>query len=61
MTDWEDVQTRKAEMQKKAIAALSSVDREILTKVLELEWDNRHLKTPDVRKTLRNFIHQACK
>ncbi len=61
MTDWEDVQTRKAEMQKKAVATLSPQEREVLAKVLELEWENRHLKTPEVRTPLRNFITQVCK
>jgi hypothetical protein len=61
MTDWEDVQSRKAEMQKQAIAALNPADREVLAKILEMEWENRHLKTPDIRKTLRNFIQQVCK
>lgn len=61
MNDWEDVQTRKSEMQKKALATLTPSDREILAKVLELEWENRLLKTPDIRRTLRNFIHQECK
>ena len=61
MTDWEDVQARKTEMQKQAVAALTTADREILTKILELEWENRHLKTPDIRRTLRNFIQQVCK
>ena len=61
MNDWEDIQTRKAEMQKKAVASLTTSEREILAKVLELEWENRHLKTPDIRRTLRNFIQQVCK
>ncbi len=61
MSDWEDVQTRKAEMQKKAVAALSATERELLAKVLEMEWENRHLKTPDIRKPLRNFIQQVSK
>jgi hypothetical protein len=61
MNNWEDVQARKAEMQKKAVASLLSSDREVLAKVLELEWENRHLKTPDIRRTLRNFIQQVCK
>ena len=39
----------------------SVLDRELLAKVLELEWENRHLKTPDIRRTLRNFIQQVCK
>lgn len=61
MQDWEDVQARKTEMQKKAIASLTTNDREILAKVLELEWENRHLKTPDIRRSLRNYIQQVCK
>jgi hypothetical protein len=61
MDTWEDVQGKKAAMQKEALAALDPHEREILAKVLELEWENRHLKTPDVRKQLRNFIQQVLK
>ena len=61
MSDWEDVLRKKAEMQKKAIATLEPAEQEVLVKVLELEWKNRDLKTPDVRRPLRNFIQQVIK
>jgi hypothetical protein len=61
MNQWEEVQRKKADMQRRAVAELGEQEQEILQKVLELEWDNRHLKTPDIRKTLRNFIQQVCK
>lgn len=59
MATWKDVQEKKAQMRKDAVATLSPEVKEILMKVFELEWDNRHLKTPDVRKPLRNFIRQV--
>jgi hypothetical protein len=59
MSTWKDVQVKKAEMRKEAIAQLSDQEKEVLMKVLELEWENRHLKTPDVRRPLRNFIKQV--
>jgi len=61
MSDWEDVQAKKSEMQKKALAALSASEREILAKVLQMEWEKRDLKTPDIRKPLRTFIQQVTK
>ena len=63
MDIWEDVQKKKAEMQKAAVSALSAEEREVLLKALELEWDNRHLKTPGVKVKgpLRNFIQQVIK
>jgi|GEM_PF-1915960 len=61
MSDWEDVQAKKSEMQNKALAALSTSDYEILLKVLEMEWEKRDLKTPDIRKPLRTFIQQVIK
>lgn len=61
MDSWEDVQAKKSQMQKEAIAPLDKAQKEILAKVLELEWENRHLKTPDVRGPLKNFIQQVVK
>jgi len=59
MNTWEDVQKKKALMRKEAISSLSDEEKEILMKALDLEWENRHLKTPDIRRTLRNFIKQV--
>ena len=59
MNSWEDVQKKKIQMRKEAIASLTDEEKEILVKVLDLEWENRHLKTPDIRRTLRNFIKQV--
>ena len=61
MTTWEDVQGKKAELLQKIVTSLELGEQEILQKVLELEWENRHLKAPDIRKTLRTFIQQVCK
>jgi hypothetical protein len=61
MESWEDVQAKKSQMQKEAVAPLDKAQKEILAKVLELEWENRHLKTPDIRTQLRNFIQQVVK
>jgi hypothetical protein len=65
MPNWEEVQTRKAEMQKEAVSSLEKEEYEILRRVLELEWDNRHLAhsaaASEIRKTLRNFIIQEFK
>ncbi len=65
MSSWEDVQTRKVEMQNEAVASLSKEEREILRRVLELEMDNRHLThsaaASEIRKSLRNFIVQEFK
>ena len=61
MQTWEDVQGRKATLQRESVAELSKEQQDILVKVLELEWEFRHLKTPDVRKPLRNFIQQVYK
>ena len=55
------ITVRRFTMQKEALTALDPHEREILAKVLEIEWENRHLKTPDVRRQLRNFIHQVLK
>ena len=65
MPSWEDVQTRKVEMQNEAVASLSKEERDILRRVLELEMDNRHLAhsaaASEIRKSLRNFIVQEFK
>lgn len=61
MNTWEDVQTKKAEMRKEAVAMLSKEEKEILVKILDLEWENRHMKTPDIKKQLRTFIQQVVK
>lgn len=60
-TEWHEVQKRKAEMRVKALAELSNEEKDILSKVLELEWENRHLKTPEIRQPLRSFIDQVVK
>lgn len=59
MNNWEDVQNRKVQMRKQAIASLSDEEREILVKILDLEWENRHLKSPDVHRILRNYIKKV--
>jgi len=61
MQTWDEIKKKKAEMRKAAIATLSDSETEILMKVLDLEWENRHLKTPDIRRPLRTFIAQAIK
>lgn len=61
MSSWEDVQAKKAEMRKEAVSVLAEEEKEILVKVLELEWENRHMKTPDIKKQLRTFITQVVK
>ena len=59
MNTWDDVKAKKAQMRKEAVATLSNEEKEILVKVLELEWENRHLKTPDIKKPLRNYVQQV--
>ena len=59
MSSWQDVQAKKAEMRKEAVAELSTEEKDILMKVLELEWENRHLRTPDVHRTLRAYVKQV--
>jgi hypothetical protein len=61
MKSWQDIKKKKADMQKDALAKLSDGEKSILAKVLELEWENRHLKTPDIRRPLRTFITQEIK
>ena len=61
MHTWQDVKEKKAEMRKQAVATLSSEEQEILMKALELEWENRHLKSPDIKQPLRNFVQQVVK
>jgi len=61
MNTWEDVQTKKAEMRREAVSTLSKEEKEILVKILDLEWENRHMKTPDIKKQLRTFIQQVVK
>ena len=61
MNSWEDVQAKKAQMRKEAVSILGEEEKEILVKVLELEWENRHMKTPDIKKKLRTFITQVVK
>ena len=61
MHTWEEIKKKKAEMRKEAVATLTESEKEILMKVLELEWENRHLKTPDIRRPLRTFVTQAIK
>lgn len=60
-TEWQEVQKRKAEMSAKAIAGLSDAEKEVLSKVLELEWDSRHLKTAEIKQPLKSFIDQVVK
>jgi hypothetical protein len=52
-------------MQKEAVSSLEKEEYEILRRVLELEWENRHLAhsaaASEIRKTLRNFIVQEFK
>lgn len=59
MNNWKDVQAKKSQMRQEAIADLSADEKAILMKALELEWENRHLKSPDVHRPLRNFIKQV--
>ncbi len=65
MPNWEEVQERKIEMQKDAVSSLGKEEYEVLRRVLELEWENRHLAhsaaASEIRKTLRNFIIQEFK
>lgn len=61
MHTWQDVKEKKAEMRKQAVATLSNEEQEILMKALELEWENRHLKSPDIKQPLRNFVQQVIK
>ncbi len=61
MHTWQDVKEKKAEMRKQAVATLSNEEQEILMKALELEWENRHLKSPDIKQPLRNFVQQVVK
>jgi hypothetical protein len=65
MPSWEDVQTRKVEMQNEAVASLSKEEKDILRRVLELEMENRHLAhtaaASEIRKSLKNFIVQEFK
>jgi hypothetical protein len=65
MASWEDVQTRKVEMQNDAVSMLTMEERSILLKALELELENRHLAhsaaAPEIRKKLRNHIIQEFK
>nr|WP_143548178.1 hypothetical protein [Rhodopirellula sp. SM50] len=58
MNTWEDVKRKKAEMRTAAVSTLTENEKSILMKVLELEWENRHLKTPDIRRPLRTYIAQ---
>ncbi len=59
MSGWQDVQAKKAQMRKETIEELSDEEKDILVKVLELQWENRHLKSPGLRRPLRNFIKQV--
>ena len=59
--NWQDVQKRKAEMRARTLSQLSDAEKEVLSKVLELEWENRHLKTPEIKQPLKNFIDQVVK
>jgi len=65
MPSWEDVQTRKVEMQNEAVSSLSKEERSILRRVLELEMEHRPLAhtaaSSEIRKALRNFIVQEFK
>jgi hypothetical protein len=61
MDAWEDVQGKKARMQKEVVDTLDDAEKAILSKVLELEWRDRHLTTQDVRTPLRTFITQEVK
>ena len=65
MPSWEEVQERKVEMQKEAVSSLEKEEYEVLRRILELEWDNRHLAhsaaASEIRKALRNHIVQEFK
>ncbi len=65
MPNWEEVQARKVQMQKEAVATLEKEEYEVLRRILELEWDSRHLAhsaaASEIRRTLRNFINQEVK
>lgn len=65
MPSWEEVQARKVKMQQEAVSTLEKEEYQVLRRVLELEWESRHLAhsaaASEVRKTLRNFIIQEFK
>lgn len=58
MNTWQDVQRKKTEMRSQAVSTLTQNEISVLMKVLEFEWENRHLKSPDFRRSLRAFIIQ---
>lgn len=63
MDNWADIKAKKAKMRKEAVADLTDGEKEILMKVLELEWEHRDKKSSGlfVQKPLRAFIQQVIK
>lgn len=61
MHSWEDVQKRKIELQQEIVRGLDEPEKEILGHVIKLESENRHLRTPDVQKKIKNFIQQVIR
>lgn len=65
MNTWENVKSKKAEMRKAAVAALSEEETELLVRVLELEWENRNLNLKsqgsDIAGKIRTLVQQVVK
>ncbi len=59
METWEDIQGKKAQLLKDSVAELDQGERDILSKALALEWENRNLRPSEFSKQLRNFIQQV--
>jgi hypothetical protein len=63
MGDWQEIKRKKSDMLQEIATTLSEEERNILVRVLELEFDQRHRKrvSQEVRDRLRDFTRQEIR
>lgn len=58
---WETFKREKKELNSELLSGLGEEEIKILRAVLELEWENRDLQRPRIRKPLRDAIDRIIR
>ena len=61
MSHWNEFQDKTIKMQDKILSKLNKDQVHIMRAVLELEWENRDLLKPRIRRPLREAIDRVIK
>ena len=61
MNHWDEFQDKRKAMHNQILANLTNDEVRVMRTILELEWENRDLLKPRIRKPLREAIDRVIK